>query len=50
MQERRLSVGREYCSYRREKLETLRLHSLRFLYEIGGRIVAKTKKGGRKGV
>lgn len=43
-------MGKDACSYRREKMGKLKLHSLRCLYEIGGKIVAETEKGGRKGV
>ena len=38
------------CSHRREELEELKLHSLRFLCEKGGKIVAETEKGSRKGI
>lgn len=47
---KKVSVGRDACSYRRQKMEKLKLHSPRFLYEIEGKIVAETEKGGRKGV
>lgn len=42
------SVGRDVCSYRREKLDELKLCSLKFLYEIEGKIMSETERNGRR--
>lgn len=42
------SIGRDVCTYRREKLDELKLCSLKFLYEIEGKIMSETEKNGRR--
>lgn len=42
------SVDRDVCSYRREKLDELKLCSLKFLSEIKGKIMSETEKNGRR--
>lgn len=37
------------CSHRREELEELKLHSLRFLCEIGGRLLLRQKRAVERG-